>query len=173
MESLSASRLVRSMVGNPNISTCGKWKKKREPYLKNEIVFGLNRAKQYFEEWKKIAEGVYVRPSEHRLIVCEGELNAICLHALGYRGAVAINGSYFGQRQMRLIREYADSVTLFFDTDQAGSDATTAVSEELSPFMPVRVVPDHEGDPAVMHGYSIRCCIEQAKPYREILLLRS
>jgi DNA primase len=129
-----------------------------EPYLKNDIVFALFEA------------GLY---GHTELIVVEGEYNAIAMHQLGYTNTVAINGSYFGQRQMRLLRQYADSVTLFFDTDNAGNDATKAVTDALRPFMRVKVCPDHDGDPANMHRYSVRRCIEEARPFAEIMLMGS
>lgn len=127
-----------------------------EPYLKNEIVFALDRV-----------------GSIPHLIIVEGELNAIAMHQMGLQNTVALNGSYFGDRQIQLIKRYAYSATLFFDSDQAGYDATHAVARELLPFMPVSIVPDHEGDPAVMHEYSIKRCINESKPYVEVMLQRA
>jgi DNA primase len=127
------------------------------PFLKNQVVFGLDRAKEH---------GTH-------LIVVEGELNAIAMSDHGFPNSVAINGSYFGPKQMRLLRKYADSVTLFFDTDPAGEDATNAVAKELQDFMPVYVCPDHDGDPADMETEEVIACIEQAiSTTRRRILLR-
>lgn len=125
-----------------------------EPYLKNEIVFALDR----------------VDPDEKHLIVVEGEYNAIAMHEMGYKNTVAINGSYFGKRQMRLIKQAANEVTLFFDSDPAGFEAIRAVARELMPFMPVRVVPQHFGDPADMHPYTVRHCVTDTIPARTALM---
>lgn len=126
-----------------------------EPYLKNNVVFGLYRA-----------------VGQH-LIVVEGEYNAVMMRQLGYRNVVAINGSYFGERQVKLLIRHAERVTLFFDSDTAGRDATEAVCEALRPFMPVFVVPDHDGDPCDMHSYSVARCVREARSARELLLARS
>lgn len=116
-------------------------------FLKNSVVFGLDRAKE---------------ASDH-LIVVEGEFNVVAMHRHGYPNTVAINGSYFGPRQMRLLRHYANSVTLFFDSDPAGYDATFAVTQELESFMPVYVAPDHDSDPADMDMNEAGACIAQAQ----------
>jgi DNA primase len=128
-----------------------------EPYLKNEIVFALYR----------------VPADRDHLIIVEGEYNAIAMHYHGYINTVAINGSYFGDRQMRLIKERAERVTLFFDSDQAGRDATEAVAEALSPYMTIFIAPDHDGDPAQMHPYTIHRCVAEAASLRQLRLARS
>jgi DNA primase len=115
-------------------------------FLKNSIVFGIDRAQEV---------------SGH-LIVVEGEFNVVAMHRHGYRNTVAINGSYFGPRQIRLLKHYADVVTLFFDSDPAGFDATRALSDELESFMPVYVTPDHDGDPADMDPDEISECLAQS-----------
>lgn len=127
-----------------------------EPYLKNEIVFGLYRTHNY----------------DH-LIVVEGELNAIAMRQSGFPNTVALNGSYFGARQIQLIKRYTESVTLFFDSDRSGYDATHDVAKELLPFMPVRIVPDHVGDPADMHRYSIQRCLTESEPYQVVVLAKA
>lgn len=127
------------------------------PYLKNEVVFALDR----------------VSDSADMLIIVEGEYNAIIMHELGYQNTVAINGSYFGDRQIRLIKQRAEKVILFFDSDSAGFEATRAVADVLLPFIFVDVVPDHIGDPAEMHPYSVKRCLDEACGYMEVALTRS
>lgn len=100
-------------------------------YRTGNVVYGLHRA------------------CSRDLIVCEGEFNAVALSQAGYAG-VAINGSNFSKRQAEIICRAADSVTVFFDTDEAGSDGANAVVDALKDFLPVYLVPDHEGDPADM-----------------------
>jgi DNA primase len=121
-----------------------------EPYVKNNILFALDRV-----------------PNVDALIIVEGEFNAIAMHELGYRNTVAINGSYFGERQIRLIKQYADRVVIFLDSDPAGQDAARALAEALMPSLYVSVCPDHSGDPADMHHYAIRRCIEGAQGWMQ------
>lgn len=127
-----------------------------EPYLKNDVVFALDR----------------VPASEDTLIVLEGEYNAIAMHSLGHSNTVAINGSYFGERQIRLLKQRAEKVILFFDSDSAGYEAMRAVAEVLLPFVFVDVVPDHFGDPADMHPYSVRRCLSEARGYMEVMVAK-
>lgn len=117
-----------------------------EPYLKNDVVFGLGQARLH---------------GGNDYIIVEGEYNVVFMTHYGYVNTIALNGSYFGERQIALIKRYASSVTLFFDSDRAGKDATEAVAEELGPFMPVFICPDHYGDPAEMHARSISDCLAE------------
>lgn len=126
-----------------------------EPFLKNEIVFALDKA-------SKTSSGM--------LIVVEGEWNAIAMHSMGFTSTVAINGSYFGERQIKLIVRNADYAFLFFDTDKAGVDATQAVGNALRPFIDVLVCPDHFGDPMQMHLYSVRKCLQEARSWTDLML---
>ena len=123
-------------------------------FLKNEVVFGLDRARNNDPDYDLT-----------HMIVVEGEFNVVAMHARNHTHCVSINGSYFGERQMQLLRLYADSVTLFFDTDTAGKDATQAVARELHPFMQVFICPDHWGDPAEMDKQSISACINDRISY--------
>jgi DNA primase len=131
-----------------------------EAYLKNEIVFGLDRVLK----WDKY---------DGTLNILEGEFNTIVMQERGYRNTVGINGSYFGLRQIQLIKRYAERAVLFFDSDQAGYHAVHAVAEALLPFMYVDVCPDHVGDPADMHPYTLRRCVAGKKSYREVMLSTS
>lgn len=116
-------------------------------FLKNSIVFGLNRV---------------IEKGHTDLIVVEGELNAVALWQHGYTNAVAINGSYYGPKQLQLLKSHAESVTLFFDSDEAGFDATSRLNRELKDHLFVRVVPEHKGDPADMTADDIFECLDNA-----------
>jgi DNA primase len=131
-----------------------------EAFLKNEIVFGLDVVLEGDSDGFR-----------DTLILVEGEYNTIAMHEFhGFRNTVAINGSYFGETQMKLIKRHAEKVILFFDTDQAGIDATIAVSDALRPFVDVWIAPDHHGDPMVMHPYAVRRCINEARSLRRLQL---
>lgn len=114
----------------------------------SQFVFGLHEAKLHGP----------------RLVLCEGELNAIALWQMGIRNACAVNGSNFSSRHAYLIRKYADSVVVFFDTDTSGNDGTRMVREALRDFLPVWVVPPHEGDPAEMDDDQAKALIDAAEP---------
>jgi DNA primase len=129
-------------------------------YHTSRVVFGLDRA-------------VRMEDEPRHLVVCEGELNAIALQVAGFPG-VAINGSQFSLTQANLLRQEADAVTIFFDyfkrndegelvPDVAGRDGAVAVMDALKPFMVVRVVHGHEGDPASMSVAEIRETVEKAE----------
>lgn len=95
-------------------------------------VFGLNRAE----------------PDNGELIVVEGELNVIAMWQMGYKNAVAVNGSNFSDSQKRQIASVADRATVFFDSDDSGHKGVRLVLDKLSSAIPVRVVPDHNFDAA-------------------------
>jgi DNA primase len=91
--------------------------------------------------------GLYRAEGTH-LIVVEGELNVVAMWQMGYRNVVAINGSNFSDRHEFLLRNYADKVTIFLDSNDAGYDGTLKIVNSLGPHMPIDVVPDHDFDAA-------------------------
>jgi DNA primase len=114
-------------------------------YPIGEVVFGLHRC-------------------EPDVVVCEGELNAIALHDTGVSGA-AIAHARATRRQLELLRKRAHSATLFLDDDEAGRSGTHALARQLEPFMPVRVVLPHEGDPAEMTAQERVNAVKNAVSY--------
>lgn len=134
------------------------------PYQISLIVFGLDRV---IESWSAEAT------DDRTVIICEGELNVVALHQMGYTNAVAVQGSHFSNRQARLIRSYADRVILFLDSDSAGQEATERIAQTLNPHMPVFVTPDHEGDPASMVPSEVSDTIEKSVSHTVRELLRS
>jgi DNA primase len=133
-------------------------------YQTGKLVFGLSHA-------LKLADP-YDEDRHRHLIVCEGELNAVALWQAGYP-AVAISGSNFTEDQERLLIRHADSVTLFFDSDEAGDRAAwgytdskgqehLGAAQKLRPFIGVRLVPPHEDDPASMSEQQIADLIDSS-----------
>ncbi len=57
---------------------------------------------------------------ERELILCEGYMDVIALHAAGFENAVATLGTALTQEQARLMKRYADTVILSYDSDRAG-----------------------------------------------------
>lgn len=75
------------------------------------IVFGLNIAK---EEIKK----------QDLAIAVEGEFDVIAFYSLGFKNTVAIKGTALTEDQANLLARFTKRVSLCFDNDRAGYDAT-------------------------------------------------
>ena len=60
-----------------------------------------------------------------RLILCEGYMDVIAMHAAGVSNAVATLGTAITPEQARLISRYTKKVILSYDSDEAGQKATT------------------------------------------------
>jgi len=61
---------------------------------------------------------------EHGAVVVEGYMDVIALHEAGVSSAVATLGTSLTPEHIRLLRRHTDRVTLCYDADQAGSNAT-------------------------------------------------
>ncbi len=86
-------------------------------YHKGDHLFGLNIAKQ-----TSMSDG---------LILVEGNLDAVSLHAHGFQNAVAGLGTALTENQASLIRRYANSVYVCYDSDEAGLKAADKAIELL------------------------------------------
>jgi len=58
-----------------------------------------------------------------QLIVVEGYMDAIAMHAAGFRNTVAALGTSFTDSQLKLCSRFAEEVVFFFDADNAGQKA--------------------------------------------------
>ncbi|MDO4567618.1 MAG: DNA primase [Clostridia bacterium] len=86
-------------------------------YYKRDNVYGLNLLRG-----RQLAD----------IIVTEGYLDVISLHANGVDNAVASLGTALTDRQARLIRRYADKIYLAYDGDAAGRAATLKAADVLA-----------------------------------------
>ncbi|MDR1734298.1 MAG: DNA primase [Oscillospiraceae bacterium] len=77
-------------------------------YRKGNDLFALNFAKN---------------GKTKKLILCEGYMDAIALHAHGFTQAVACLGTALTDRQASLLSRYAEEITLCYDADEAGRNA--------------------------------------------------
>jgi DNA primase len=68
---------------------------------------------------------------ERKIIVLEGYMDVVVLQQFGITGAVATLGTTFTQNHAKLISRYSDSVTLLFDSDNAGRAAVQRSLEIL------------------------------------------
>lgn len=58
-----------------------------------------------------------------QIIVVEGYMDAIAMHAAGFKNTVAALGTSFTDSQLKLCARYAEEVVFFFDADNAGQKA--------------------------------------------------
>lgn len=133
----------RGLPGNePRYLVLGGSEYGFDPYETAEVVFGLDR----------------VAPARE-LILCEGELNAIAMHQKGFINTVGISGKHLSWSQSLLLRAHCDKVTLIFDEKE---DATRACYK-LDQYIPVKIVPDHEQDPADLERSEILNLLENSE----------
>ncbi len=86
-------------------------------FSKSHHLYGLNFAKN---------------EKEKHLIIVEGYMDVIALHQAGFKNTVAALGTAFTPDHAKLIKRYADKVTLCFDSDEAGQKATARCIEIMS-----------------------------------------
>ena len=77
-------------------------------FKKSRHLFALNFAKKQASE---------------RMILCEGYMDVIALHAAGFENAVATLGTAITSEQARIFAKYTKQVVICYDSDQAGQTA--------------------------------------------------
>lgn len=77
-------------------------------FKKSRNLYGLNVAKN---------------AKNSSLILCEGNMDVLSLQAAGFENSVAGLGTALTPDQVRLMKRYADTVYLCYDSDQAGQNA--------------------------------------------------
>lgn len=77
-------------------------------FKKSRTLFALNYAKANCAE---------------RLILCEGYMDVIALHAAGFGNAVATLGTAITPEHARLMKKYTPEVVIAYDSDEAGQRA--------------------------------------------------
>ncbi len=78
-------------------------------FQKRRNLFALNFAKNHCEE---------------ELILCEGNMDVVALHAAGFENAVASLGTALTDDQARIMAKYTKRVVIAYDSDAAGRRAT-------------------------------------------------
>ena len=77
-------------------------------FKKSKNLFALNYAKNFCED---------------KLILCEGYMDVIAMHAAGFQNAVATLGTALTSEQARLMTKYTKKVVVSYDSDEAGQRA--------------------------------------------------
>lgn len=85
-------------------------------FSKSDNLYSLNFARQ---------------AKTRKLILVEGYMDVISLYQAGIHNAVAALGTAFNERHSRLLKKYADSVILLFDSDEAGVKAVMRAAPAL------------------------------------------
>jgi len=85
-------------------------------FKKSRNLFALNYAKKSCEE---------------QLVLCEGYMDVIALHAAGFTNAVATLGTAITSEHARLMMRYTKSVVISYDSDEAGQNAANKAFIQL------------------------------------------
>ncbi len=80
-------------------------------YTKGSALFGIYQARHA------------IRQGDSAILV-EGNFDVVSLHAAGVSNVVAPLGTAFTEDQAKLLRRYSQNITLLFDGDAAGQNAT-------------------------------------------------
>ncbi len=77
-------------------------------FKKSRVLFGLNYARHNCAE---------------QMILCEGYMDVIAMHAAGFENAVATLGTAITSEHARLLTRYTKRVVINYDSDEAGQKA--------------------------------------------------
>ncbi|MBQ1259220.1 MAG: DNA primase [Clostridia bacterium] len=86
-------------------------------FKKSRNLFALNFAKNKCED---------------QLILCEGYMDVIAVHAAGFESAVATLGTALTEEQARVMARYTKKVIIAYDSDEAGRTASSRASAILA-----------------------------------------
>ena len=86
-------------------------------FKKSRNLFALNYAKDHCSE---------------QLILCEGYMDVIALHAAGFANSVATLGTALTGEQARIMSKYTKKVIISYDADEAGQKAAMRAIKLLS-----------------------------------------
>ena len=105
-------------------------------FKKSNVLFGFDRASRA------------IGKTPHcEVIVCEGQIDCIRLHANGFENSVAGQGTAFTDEHVRMLKRVASQAVLVYDDDAAGHKATIrSAGMLLAADIPVRVVSLPDGD---------------------------
>ncbi len=112
-------------------------------FKKSRNLYALNFAKN-------------VKSTADEIILCEGYMDVIALHAAGFENAVATLGTAITEEQARIMAKYTKRVVISYDMDEAGRKAAAKATRILTEVglevrllrMPgVKGSPDYAKDP--------------------------
>lgn len=103
-------------------------------FNKGRVLYALEKARRHIVESREA-------------IICEGQIDVIRCHQAGFKTAVSAQGTAFTNDHVRIIRRYADSVCVVFDSDKAGQDAairTATIFMDAGLAVRMAVLPENE-----------------------------
>lgn len=112
-------------------------------FKKLRNLFALNFARQSCEEV---------------LILCEGYMDVIALHASGITNAVATLGTAITSEQARVMSRYTKKVLISYDADEAGKRATARAMkmlEEVGLEVGILSIPDAKDPDEYIHTFGV------------------
>jgi DNA primase len=107
-----------------------------EVFHKGRVLYGMDKARRHI-----------VNAPNREAIICEGQIDVVRCHDAGVETAVAAQGTAFTEEHVRALKNYADSVVLAFDSDNAGKAAavkTAVVFMDAGIVVRVAELPDGE-----------------------------
>ena len=75
-------------------------------YNKGHIIYGLDKAKLAVK-------------AKNEMVIVEGQMDVIASHQAGVKNVVASSGTAFTPEQFNMLKRYAETILLSFDTDAA------------------------------------------------------
>ncbi len=81
-------------------------------FHKGRVLYGMDKARRHI-----------VNAPNREAVICEGQIDVIRCHQGGIETAVAAQGTAFTEEHVRALKNYADSVVMAFDSDEAGKKA--------------------------------------------------
>ena len=88
-------------------------------YRKSRVLYGFNKARETIS-------------SKRHAVLTEGYLDVIACHRAGVTQAVASLGTALSEDHAKLLARWCDTVTIFYDSDEAGQKAADRAIEVLS-----------------------------------------
>ncbi|MDD5198853.1 MAG: DNA primase [Terrimicrobiaceae bacterium] len=132
-------------------------------FTKGGVLFGLEKTKRAIIE-------------ANEAVVCEGQLDLISAFEAGVQNVTAPQGTAFTSKQARLLRRFAESAVLCFDSDAAGRKAVErSLPALLAVGLGVRVarVPAGEDPDSLVRNHgadALRAVVAEARDYFDDVL---
>ena len=93
--------------------------KETDVFKKGNILYNLNNAKEFIRKEKEI-------------IICEGQMDTIRLHTIGFDNVVSLSGTSVTKEQIDLINSLKCDIILNLDQDDAGKSATIPLGDAFT-----------------------------------------
>lgn len=134
-------------------------------YNKSKVLYGLSHAKQTIKE-------------KDSVILVEGYFDMILPYQVGVKNVVATSGTALTPDHVKVLKRLTSNVIAYFDTDNAGFEATKrgySLLQDQEMFMKMVDVGQNLKDPADYvkeHGISVADLIGEAKDFINVYINR-